>query len=95
MAKISASISIDADIKVKAQELFADFGMDLSTAVNIFLRQAVRENASPFAIHREVPNRDTVAAMMEAGEMARDPGKYKRYATFSQLLQDTEDSPDA
>ena len=30
-----------------------------------------------------------------AGEMARDPGKYKRYATFSQLLQDTEDSPDA
>ena len=75
MAKISASISIDADIKVKAQELFADFGMDLSTAVNIFLRQAVRENAIPFAIQREVPNRDTVAAMMEAGEMARDPGK--------------------
>ena len=63
MAKISASISIDADIKVKAQELFADFGMDLSTAVNIFLRQAVRENAIPFAIQREVPNRDTVAAM--------------------------------
>lgn len=38
MAKVSTSISIDADVKAQAQELFADFGLDLSTAINTFLR---------------------------------------------------------
>lgn len=59
MAKISTNISIDADTKSKAQELLADLGLDLSTAVNIFLRQLVRENAFPFVIGREKePNND-------------------------------------
>ena len=35
MAKVSTSISIDADVKAQAQALFADFGLDLSTAINI------------------------------------------------------------
>ena len=52
MAKVSTSISIDADVKAQAQALFADFGLDLSTAINIFLRQSIRENCIPFAIQR-------------------------------------------
>lgn len=90
MAKVSASISIDADVKAKAQELFADFGLDLSTAINIFLRQSVRENCIPFAIQREVPNADTIAAMKEADEMAKNPDAYKRYGSFAELLQEVE-----
>lgn len=66
MAKVSTSISLDADIKAKAQELFADLGLDLSTAVNMFLRQSVREERIPFEVRRETPNADTVAAMKEA-----------------------------
>lgn len=71
MAKTTANISIDEDVKKKAQELFADFGMDLSTAVNIFLRQAIRENAIPFAISRDVPNAVTLAAM-DSAEKSED-----------------------
>ena len=66
MAKTTANISIDEETKRKAQELFADFGMDLSTAINIFLRQAIRENAIPFSISRDVPNSETLAAMDSA-----------------------------
>ena len=66
MAKVSTSISIDAEVKMKAQELFADFGLDLSTAINIFLRQSIRENGIPFSIRREVPN---------AGYQARIPDR--------------------
>ena len=90
MAKISTSISIDAEIKAKAQELFADFGLDLSTAINMFLRQSVRENAIPFSIRREIPNAETIAAMKEAEEMAQNPGAYKRYSSFAELLQEVE-----
>ena len=66
MAKVSTSISIDADVKAKAQELFAEFGMDLSTAINVFLRQAIYENRIPFSIGRDVPNETTLKAMDDA-----------------------------
>lgn len=88
MAKVSTSVSIDADVKAKAQELFADLGLDLSTAVNLFLKQAVRENAIPFSICREVPNMDTIAAMREAEEISRHPECYKRYSSFADVLQE-------
>ncbi len=71
MAKVSTNVSIDEETKKKAQALFADLGMDLSTAVNIFLRQAVRENAIPFAITRDIPNAATLAAM-ESAENGED-----------------------
>lgn len=66
MAKVSTSISIDADVKAKAQDLFADFGMDLSTAINVFLKQAIYEKSIPFAIRRELPNEVTLKAMDDA-----------------------------
>lgn len=88
MAKVSTSISIDADVKTKAQELFADLGMDLSTAINVFLRQAVYEHSFPFDIRREIPNADTIAAMQEAEEMLQSPESYKKYSSFSELLQE-------
>ena len=66
MPKVSTNISIDADTKQKAQVLLSDFGMDLSTAVNVFLKQMVYEGAFPFAITREVPNSVTLAAMDSA-----------------------------
>ena len=55
MAKVNTTISLDADVKTAAQSLLADFGLDLSTAVNIFLRQMVYQRAIPFDIQREYP----------------------------------------
>ncbi len=52
MAKISTSISVDADVKAQAQELFAELGLDLSTAVNLFLRQCIYEDGIPFLVSR-------------------------------------------
>ena len=88
MAKTSTNITIDTDIKAKAQELFADFGLDLSTAINMFLRQSIRENAIPFNISREVPNADTVAAMKEVEEMRKHPEKYKSYSNVEDMMED-------
>lgn len=86
MAKISTSISIDADVKAKAQELFADFGLDLSTAINIFLRQSIRENRIPFVIQREEPNAVTLAAM-DAAERNEDIyGPFDSVASMMEAL---------
>ncbi|MCD7748795.1 MAG: type II toxin-antitoxin system RelB/DinJ family antitoxin [Oscillospiraceae bacterium] len=88
MSKVSTSISIDSEVKAQAQALFADFGMDLSTAINIFLRQSIRENAIPFVIQREDPNADTVAAIRERDEMVKNPEKYKRYSSFAEFMEE-------
>ena len=88
MAKTSTNISIDAEIKAQAQELFADVGLDLSTAINMFLRQSIRENAIPFTISREVPNSDTLAAINELSEFRKNPKDCKRYSSFSELLNE-------
>ena len=88
MAKVSTNISIDAETKIKAQTLLADFGMDLSTAVNVFLKQMVYEGAFPFAIARETPNDVTLAAMREAEEMAKHPDKYKKYSDVNAMMED-------
>ena len=88
MPKTSTNISIDAEIKVKAQAMLADLGMDLSTAVNIFLRQMLYEGGIPFSITRETPNKITLDAMKEAQEMFRSPEKYKRYDNVDSMLED-------
>ncbi len=88
MAKIPTNISIDADIKAKAQELFAELGIDLSTAVNIFLRQSIRENAIPFIVSREVPNSETLAAMKEIENFKKNPKSYKSYSSFSEMFDE-------
>ena len=85
MAKVSTSISIDADVKAQAQALFADFGLDLSTAINIFLRQSIRENCIPFSIQREVPNADTIAAMREADDKVNHPEQYETFHSMEDL----------
>lgn len=84
MAKVTTSISIDADTKAKAQDLFADFGMDLSTAINIFLRQAIRENRIPFLIQREDPNITTLEAMDDA---EKGENMYGPFDSVSALME--------
>ena len=88
MAKVSTSISIDADVKAQAQELFADLGMDMSTAINVFLRQAIRDQRMPFDISMGVPNTETKAALQEMKEMKEHPEKYKRYSYFGDALKE-------
>lgn len=88
MAKVSTNISLDPALKKSAQELFSDLGMDLTTAVTLFLRQAVREQGMPFAITRAVPNAETRAALEEYAAMRNNPEQYKRYDSFSELLGD-------
>lgn len=71
MKSVNVTFRVDEELKSQADQLFADLGMSLSTAFNIFLRQSVREQQIPFAISRNVPNGETQAAM-EAAENNED-----------------------
>ena len=81
------SIRMDTELKAQAEALFNELGMNLSTAFNIFVRQAVREGRIPFEIRLERPNRETAAAMQEAERIARDP-EVKGYEDRDALFKD-------
>ncbi len=81
------SIRMDSDLKAQADALFAELGMNLSTAFNIFVRQSLREGRIPFDISLNTPNKETVAAMLEAERIAKDPS-VKHYTDLNELFAD-------
>ena len=54
-ANANINIRVDGDVKNWAQDIFSALGMDMTTAVNIFLRQAIRKNGIPFELVTEKP----------------------------------------
>ena len=83
----NVSIRMDADLKAQVDALFGELGMNMSTAFNIFARQAVREGRIPFEITINQPNRDTLAAMLEAERIAKDPS-IKGYTDMDALFEE-------
>ena len=66
------NIRTDKDIKAAAERIYEELGLNLSTAVNIFLRQTIRENGIPFELKLDVPNETTAAAIAEGRRLAHD-----------------------
>ena len=81
------SIRMDNDIKAKADTLFGELGMNISTAFNIFVRQAIREGRIPFDISLNQPNSETIAAMLEAERIAND-SSIKGYTNTDEMFAD-------
>lgn len=91
MSKVSTNINLDPILKKEAQKLFNDLGMDMTTAVTIFLKQAVRDQAIPFKVSINIPNSETLLALNEYYEMKENPEKYKKYSSFQEVLKEVLD----
>ena len=50
MASANVNVRTDATLKAQAQQVFESIGLDMSTAVNLFLKQTVKANNLPFVI---------------------------------------------
>ena len=87
MATTNISIRMDSDLKAQADALFSELGMNLSTAFNIFVRQSLRDGGIPFEIKMDQPNKETMAAMLEAERIAKDPN-VKHYSDGEEALQE-------
>lgn len=85
MTAVSTNIKIDPVLKKESQALFESFGLNLSTAINMFLRQAVREQAIPFRIGTPVPNAETLKAIEDA---RKGIGLSRGFSSVSELMED-------
>ena len=72
MKSTNLNIRTDKDVKAQAEKIFDALGLNMTTAVNIFLRQAIRENGIPFEVKLNVPNETTATAIREGRTIAYD-----------------------
>ncbi len=82
------NIRVDSNLKKDAEDLFKRLGLNLSSAINVFLTQSVREQAIPFEIHEDRPNKKLLKALKEAEKMQKHPEKYKGYHNIDELFED-------
>lgn len=88
MPTTSMNIRMDSAVKQQAQELFAALGMDMTTAVNIFLRQAIQRQGLPFEVALNQPNRESLEALAEVREMKQHPERYKGYMDAEAMMKE-------
>lgn len=81
------SVRMDSDIKKQCELLYGELGMTLTTAINVFLRQSLRVGGLPFEVRLEQPNKETIAAMLEAERIAHDPN-VRHYSDVEEALQE-------
>jgi len=82
------TIHVDEKLKKDAEALFNRLGLDLSSAINLFLRTAVRCDGIPFEGRMEAFNDETLAAIAEAEELKSNPEKFKHYHSAAEFLND-------
>ena len=78
------NIRTNRDVKAAAEKIFEELGLNMSTAVNIFLRQSIRSGGIPFELKLDVPNETTVAAIAEGRQLAQDKS-IKGYTNMDEL----------
>ena len=84
----SMTIRMNREIKQEAQESFAALGMDMTTAINVFLRQAIYYRGFPFDVRMETPNEETKAALEEVEQMKKDPSIGKAYTDVDEMMKE-------
>ena len=65
MESTNLNIRTDKAVKQDAERIFEALGLNMTTAINIFLRQVIRENGIPFEVKLNIPNEVTKTAIAE------------------------------
>ena len=87
MATTNINVRVDASLKKDAEKLFNELGLNMSSAITMFLKSAVSYEGIPFEIKRIRPNAETKAALNEYLDM-KDKTKYRRYESFDDVIGD-------
>ena len=86
MAKTATmTIRIDPQIKSGAESVYADYGMTLSDAVNVFLYRSIAVRGLPFDLR---PSAETIEALREVEAMKQNHEDYKGYTDVNQMFEE-------
>lgn len=81
------NVRVDANLKQECDMLFKDLGLNMSTAINMFLTQCIKTSSIPFSIKEPELNKDLLKALEEAEYMKKHPSEYKSYDNINDLFE--------
>lgn len=87
MSTVPTQVRIDENLKSQATELFNQLGLDMSSAINVFLRQSVLRGGLPFNVELPKYKPEVIAAMEEARRISRDT-TVKAYTDVSEMFKE-------
>ncbi len=82
MEKTSVTVKVDLATKKNAEEIFSKLGLNMTTAINTFLKAVERYQGLPFALELREPNRDSLLALQEVRERYDELKTYNSFAEF-------------
>ena len=84
MATTNLNIRTDKEIKEAAEKIYSSLGLNMTTAINMFLRASIRESGIPFDLKLDIPNDETIKAI-EKGRMIAKDKKVRAYDNMDDL----------
>ncbi|HSW35022.1 MAG TPA: type II toxin-antitoxin system RelB/DinJ family antitoxin [Candidatus Limnocylindrales bacterium] len=79
------NIRVDEELKRQAEAIYSELGLNMSTAMNMFLRYSVRYGGIPFELRIEKPNVDTLAAI---DDVNNNRNMSKTFNSVDALMED-------
>ena len=87
VATTNISIRMDTELKKQAESMFAEIGLNMTTAMNIFLRQVVRQGKIPFEIATDIPNAEMLETMKEMNDTIHDSIPAEKFTGTKELRE--------
>ena len=90
MASLTTTINVNvpADIKEEANHLFETLGLNMTTAINMFLRKSIDEWAIPFDVSAKKPNKELLEALQEGDDILKGKIESKGYHDIDKMFDD-------
>ena len=84
MASTNLNIRTDKAVKDQAEAIFNELGLNMTTAVNMFLKTVIRQNGITLDLRLDVPNETTASAIEEGRKLMNHPSA-PRYSSVDEL----------
>ncbi len=90
MANLTSTINVNVptNIKEEANRLFETLGLNMSTAINIFLRKSIDDWAIPFSVSTRKPSPELLEALNEGEKILNGEIKTKGYHDINKMFED-------
>ena len=84
--EVNFDVKVDKEVQDKSEEIFNELGLDMNTAINIFLNKTIYENGIPFDLKLDSLNQTTIEAIEEGNRFLNDPNT-KSYSSIEELKE--------
>lgn len=91
MSQSYLSVRVNETDKKEFENFCNEVGMNVSVAINMFIKAVLQENKLPFEVVKRTKfSKDLEEALAEAEEMRKHPEKYKSFSSVKELMEDLE-----